>query len=154
MTGIVIIYEVGTKTIANAVASKIGCSKLVELGSAVKNPKQLKDSTIGLFSKQEGKGVSSEMIDFITNTLPAINLDKLEYLFSVSVGNKKPYHSLKVIEKLCNKNGIVPSYNLFIDSANRADKIRQLCSAVKNGDIKLAEGSPLTYYYMKFKGIK
>lgn len=154
MNNTLIIYEKGTESIAGAVSSKMNDVRLLRLDDVLKDRPVLNAKNIGIFSNQEGKGVSGKMIGFVRDFLPEIVTENTEYLFSVCVGMSRPYHSLKIIERLCMKNGIAPSFNYFVDAVHKADVIKVILQNVKGGEVRLAYGSYFTRLYMLFRGIK
>ena len=147
-----IVYEAGTESFALALGAKLQgcfCAKLDD----IKNYKNIEAKNVGFVYLQSDKGISRRMQEFLSDVRSYIDAQKMEYLFSACVGISRPHHSLKIVQRLCFRQEIAPSYSVFVDAGSRADRLQEITEAVRFGQVRLPSGSPFTGLYMKSRGI-
>ncbi len=152
-----IVYEEGLEAIAKRIAQSAG-GDIVKLENAIEAPGVLEEvDSIGLVYCKCGKDISTRMVRFIKESLSAIDLKGLEYLFSICVCQRpaKPQYALKVVNGLCSQIGCLPSYSKAVPSDGSAgdaigvNAIEQVCNDISKEAIRLADGSPFIGLYMK-----
>lgn len=155
---VTLVYEQGTDNFVRLLSNSISDCGCVPILQAIQTPEMLCGDTVGIVYKQKGKGVSQSVIDFVNKALLQSDINNIEYLFSVCLGNHNPYYSLKIVERLCLKHGVAVSYNKFIPNNtlenDETKTVAEIQTAIQEGKIALAYGSVGTYLYMKLKKIK
>ncbi|HAN41975.1 MAG TPA: hypothetical protein DCP98_00950 [Sphaerochaeta sp.] len=136
---------------ANRLSGLIGNSEVVLMEDIIRDPESLGNFyEMGLVFERKDKGLPETVISFINDVLGNYDLTNLDHLFSVCVCDK-PYHALKMVEKLCARIGCAPSFSgIYPEESGLAAFVDQ----IRGGDIQLAKGSFGTTFYMKSHGLK
>lgn len=142
----IIAHTPGCRQKAAEIAAKLADTQLIDMQDAIQDPQMLGDfDSIGLVYEQEGKAVPSCVVAFIREVLGSYDLSRLQYMFNVCVCEGSPFHSLKIVEKLCAKVGCAPSLSLTLKNGQ---DVSELGKKITDGDILLAKGSLGTMFFM------